>query len=801
LSEYKQTKKSNVIVDKRFGENDPEMSIEEKMFLRFQKERVKRTRNSAQFNLDENNENLLTHKGKVIDGTNAGEVDWNSSDDEDGKLSKEMVNAFHFGGGLIHKPSRDESLNVHEKQKSSAERLDALQEIVMKSKLHKLQRKEAKEEQEYEREKIDKQFSELISSQLVNFKENRTKGYKDDENDNLDDYDKSMREMLFESKVQPSERSKTLEEIAIETKEKLEDLERQRIKRMHGLVGGEDTSNRKRQRMIRNDDELDNGNYNDKPLDDGNYNDDHLDTETSSMNESFDEERVEDNDDVDIDEWESIPESLPEIKKNNVDTVSDLMPHQIPCPRDMKEFDSLIKSYASRNSYHAMELINRIIVWNNIHLPGQQGLDNRKMMHNFLDVLIKYFVRLGDNLCFTDNAEEILMLLDNLSQNIFRICQDLQQSCVSFWSRTLKLFHVHSQNILRDYSLNQRSTSWFSLGKLLFFQLVGKIFSVTDLKNNIVTAASLILCRCLSQSSVSSVSDLASGLLCCGILLEYSKGTFKFVPEVTSFLNSALYMYLPACDEPKLTRSLQNTFKFNIGALRRSNIFRTNSHCVVSNAFDWKVFSTNDINKDRFALSCLWNTYNIIHQLFDNVAVDAEISFPEQFGLISHTLKLLKPHNQPCLPESLQMKHLEILELIQKQLNVVVGINRMPLLWRSGDDKNIITSKSPEYDISYTFKKDVGLDKDQSKLKQLNRQLKREKKAAMRELRRDADFIDQERYREKISLHEEKRAERVKNYAWLESQQATINQQVRKGKSLLKGGGSAIGKKTLVAKR
>lgn len=799
MSDYKQTKKSNVIVDKRFGENDPEMSMEEKMFLRFQKERVKRTRNSSQFNLDDDHKNILTHKGKVIDGTNIGEFDHYSSDDEDGKLSKEVVNAFHFGGGLIHKPSRDESLDVNNKQKSSVERLDALQEIVMKSKLHKMQRKEAKEEQEFERERIDKQFSDLISSQLVNLKENRSKGDHGDASEILDDYDKSMREMLFESKVQPSERSKTLEEIAIESKEKLEDLELQRIKRMRGVVGGTDHSQRKKQRTVRNDDELD----------DINHNDDNMNAENSSINESLRDEEEDNVDSMsdeaekdsgadDIDgEWDRTVGSFSEVKKA-VNIISDLMPHQIPCPRDIYEFDSLIQTYASHNSHHAMELINRIIVWNNVHLPGQQGLDNRNMMHNFLDVLIKYFVRLGDSLCFVENSDDILLLMDNLSQNIFRICQDLQQSCVSFWSRTLKLFHTHSQKILRDYALHQRSTCWLSLGKLLFFQLLGKIFSATDLKNNMITAASLVLCRCLSQSIVSSISDLASGLLCCGILLEYSKGTFKFFPEVTAFLNSVLYLYFPTNHETNFPRSLLSTFKLNVGALRSANIFQQHNNVAEMYSLDWKVFSINDAINDHFALPCLWATYNIIHRgLLENVAEDAEVSFPEQFGLISQTIKLLKPHTHPFLPESAQMKHLQILELIQKRMNV----DRTPLQWRSGDENNIIISKSPEYDVSYTFKKDVGIDKDQSKLKQLSRQLKREKKAAMRELRRDADFIDQERHREKISLHDEKRAERVKNYAWLESQQATINQQVRKGKSLLKGGGSAIGKKKLVTKR
>ena len=48
---------------RRFGESDADLSLEDKMFLRFQKERVKKARNVSLFNLD-GGENVLTHKGK-----------------------------------------------------------------------------------------------------------------------------------------------------------------------------------------------------------------------------------------------------------------------------------------------------------------------------------------------------------------------------------------------------------------------------------------------------------------------------------------------------------------------------------------------------------------------------------------------------------------------------------------------------------------------------------------------------------------------------------------------------------------
>ena len=114
-------------------------------------------------------------------------------------------------------------------------------------------------------------------------------------------------------------------------------------------------------------------------------------------------------------------------------------------------------------------------------------------------------------------------------------------------------------------------------------------------------------------------------------------------------------------------------------------------------------------------------------------------------------------------------------------------------MWR---EKSVLDSaviaKNPQYSFNYTFKKDKDEDTERAKMKQLNRQLKRETKAAQRELRRDSEFLDREAFSEKQEAQELRKAERGKNFAFMEQQQATINQQVRMGGGLMKGGGSGV---------
>ena len=81
--DYRVNKKSNSFIDKRFGEADASMSIEDKMAIRFQKEKIRHSKSSSVFNLDAPVE-VLTHKGKVLsESTVADSRRRNIDDDEE----------------------------------------------------------------------------------------------------------------------------------------------------------------------------------------------------------------------------------------------------------------------------------------------------------------------------------------------------------------------------------------------------------------------------------------------------------------------------------------------------------------------------------------------------------------------------------------------------------------------------------------------------------------------------------------------------------------------------------------------
>lgn len=83
MKEFEKKNHAGGIVDRRFGENDPTMTPEERMLERFTKERQRASRGAA-FNLEDDEE--LTHYGqslsKLDDFEEAG-FGLNDEDDED----------------------------------------------------------------------------------------------------------------------------------------------------------------------------------------------------------------------------------------------------------------------------------------------------------------------------------------------------------------------------------------------------------------------------------------------------------------------------------------------------------------------------------------------------------------------------------------------------------------------------------------------------------------------------------------------------------------------------------------------
>ncbi|EGG22667.1 U3 snoRNP protein [Cavenderia fasciculata] len=277
LFDIKESKKANSFNDQRVGENDASLTEDEKMLMRYQKERMK---NKDFYNLNDE-EDTLTHMGHTLgeiikdDDYVADEDDELQDDERSGRRkrkSKDFIEdddvADSYVGGGDDGDQVDDDDNGLEKQggdqperKKTSKEVYA--EIMLKSKLARAERQKEKMDNMDMQKQLDVEFNE-IRGDLVSAMGGLHKPKRDpllslfDDVRKLtaeeieaarvkasgivqaDDYDTLMIELAGDVRVKATGRTKTQEEIINEEMEKLTKLEEDRLKRMRGEIILED---------------------------------------------------------------------------------------------------------------------------------------------------------------------------------------------------------------------------------------------------------------------------------------------------------------------------------------------------------------------------------------------------------------------------------------------------------------------------------------------------------------------------------------------------------------------------------
>lgn len=225
LSEYRTAGRVGAFIDKRIrNREDPEAGAVER-FVRARRVTSTRKAKAERFNLQKDGydgeEVLLTHRGKEL------------KDDEDFESEPDEVELPGESDGGVQEGNFG---NYDEDEDGSGKRTKAevMKEIIAKSKLHKLERQRARQENEELCDELNEDF-DRIRDVFVS-----TQGLRDralEKTATGDDYDALLKQMSMERRAQPTDRRRTPEELVVEQDKK----ERARIARMqHGLEEAED---------------------------------------------------------------------------------------------------------------------------------------------------------------------------------------------------------------------------------------------------------------------------------------------------------------------------------------------------------------------------------------------------------------------------------------------------------------------------------------------------------------------------------------------------------------------------------
>jgi len=476
------------------------------------------------------------------------------------------------------------------------------------------------------------------------------------------------------------------------------------------------------------------------------------------------------------------------------------MPFVFEVPTTLEALHSMIGNFASTGSDVSL-IVQRIHSANSVRLDK----NNKEKMQNFYDVLLRRFVEVGDAIHTSGDGGPELGRYDQLNaltQTLYAMAQDSPQCAGAVFGRRLGIMQKALAKRLRDAEFiaaddEDAPSAWPSTGTLLLLRALSHIFPVTDRRHVVVTPALIFLSQTVAQCPIRSLGDIVMGIFCSGLIIEFTKEAKRLAPEALAFISGALRLFsnkAEAATEATAIPSFELAVRnfSNFGSLRQA-VADFGETSEDSDASNLQISLEKDkIESEAMPAAILYSTLkfvSMIGEIYGGSLNDAEA---EVFDEISRSILLLRPKSKSSpLPRSMANAVAEAAQSISSASSSATS--RAPLLRRSGATAGQLAIKSlaprMEDPTRYTMSKDKGKSQRQAILDRNRREYKREHKAASRELRLDAAFIENERRRDKEKRDSKAREQRNKNFAWLEEEQATMNQQVRMGGGLLKGGG------------
>ncbi|PVF95514.1 Nop14-like protein [Serendipita vermifera] len=797
LVEYEKKDKVGGVMDRRFGENDPTMSLEERMLGRFTKERQRASKGTI-YNLEDQEE--LTHYGqslsKLDDFDNIGlNLDDEDAEDDAGQIDANTVKATHFKGF-----SDDESMDDEDGPPRKKTKAEVMAEVMAKSKEHKYARQLQREQDENMRHTLDEDFDSirgiLFSGQadkdeaneppLPSQNESSTKPPIPVESVSKDkDYDLFVRELAMDKRAQPKDRTKTEEEIALEEKEALELAEKKRLRRMMGEKEESDDETRQVKKRTRGGDDLDDdfilddddmlgqlgtgldnaeGERKEEESTESGSNDSGSETGTESREDSDVAESDEEDNYGPSDEGEEAEEGdqeellstrIPSDKKakaNSRKSGTDELPFTFPCPATHEEFLEVVEDVPSSQVGTVVERIRKL------HHPSLHA-DNKFKLQSFIGVLVDHVLYAAGQM------PPSLESVDGITPHLFALSKAYPISSAEKFVAKLNLMQKNLARGLQD-PVDSSSKTFPGHAELALLRILGSIWSTSDMKHVVVGPARYLMGAYLGLGRVRDLKDVASGLYLCTLFLQYEALSKRLVPEVINFVVQTLLLISP------------NSFN-DMSSVPGS--FPVPDIKTVGSSFKFRSKYARDVNQRKPPLFNILSGDDKGEQAkLDLLTLALELTarcgemykgldgFIELFDPI---LSILSGLSTKKLPHFTSQKIVTLVDRFERMVKFARQARR-PLLLQ--DHKPIpIATYIPKFDMNYSsYMRSRDPDEDRAALSKLKAQVKKEKKGAMRELRKDNRFLASLQQERQEAKDREYKARMAKAFSSLEGERA-----------------------------
>jgi len=767
LKEIQSRNKVGGLLDRRFGENDPTMTPEQKAAERFARLNDRRMKKNSMFNLENDSEEemALTHGGRSLDLSGHPKDDFEEDDlgqvedDEDGQDFEAQDDRPHKRLRLEDDDERTEDEQSMPQRKKSKN--EVMKEIIAKSKMYKAERQAAKADDDDLRAELDKGMSEFYEALRGQKAPDPTlpSPSRTDAEPPMNplraailagksrevaekEYEANLRQLKLDARSKPSTRTKTEEEKAAEEAARLEELERKRIRRMTGdAESSEDELGGDEEDMEEDDDDdaqafglnlpqteprpqLDVEDEDEFVLDESLIASDseaEMATDQGSDDSDMEQPGHIDDDDGDDDFINGLvlPAKPADAKQRDKSAANSSLAYTFPCPQTHEELLDVVKD---------TNITDLPIVVQRIRALHHKGLaeDNQAKLDGFASVLTEHLAYLAD-----DTKDVPFSVLESLIRHLHSMAKSQPESVGA-------AFRAHLRTVADDRPLH------LTPGDMVILTAISTIFPTSDHFHSVVTPAMLSIGRYLGQSSVQTLRDLGLGAYCCSLTLQYQKLSKRYVPEFTTYIVNAFAILAPTPlpERPESGQPLNVPLRMPENSLR---ISRVSSKEVPPTLSFRELMRSEESHDHGFALSLL----HTFIQLSRHAAGlwQSKSAFPELIAPFIHSLHHISTSSHGQLPSSTISLMTSTLSLLTSLQSSAVA-TRTPLLLHNHRPL-AIKSSLPAFIENYNPDRHYDPDRARAELSRLRAEHKRERKGAMRELRKDANFIAREQLREK----------------------------------------------------
>ncbi|XP_016980588.2 nucleolar protein 14 homolog [Drosophila rhopaloa] len=742
--------KTNRFKDNRIGKHlSGDQLTESVMNARYLAEKMSQVRSNQKaekFNL--NDDELLTHRGQTLEEIEQYR-DERSDDEEldDEALDADFTSAAHFGGD----------------GDTPQDRQSAIDEMIVEQKRRKNEIAKEKDEVYDLTEKLDANYKLLLP--LV------AKATKDEQDAKPppDAYDKLLKEMIFEPRGSVTDKLINPEELAKQEAARLEKLENERLRRMRA-DGEEDEQASISQPKHRSADDLDDGYFmagGDDLEDDtlaydleGNLGT-HLNGKKNAQaeeneNEEKDDEEGEEEDEEDSDEEsdsdvdnlsdlkesesESEAEDTPQVSKKKAKkstekfpvSLDTSIPFTIKMPKTYEDFTEFLSKHAAPQK---ATIIERIIKCNHPKLEGV----NRENVVKLYSFLLQYIKDLFEDASEQDIREHF-QLLSKFMPHLY----ELTQLNPERMSNTLL------EVIKEKYGEFRKNHKMYpSLDTLVYFKLVANLYSTSDFRHPVVTPCFIFMQHILSRSRVRTRQEISMGLFLVTVVLEFVSQSKRLLPAVFNFLQGILHMSIPKRDVEQL--EITPPFERD-GPFSKVLALPGNKECTKMEPQQLQAADlvTQTITPD-FKVRALDTTLQLIKEALQLVEEHVGACY-----LAKPFLRLLARLPLESYPDHVHLHHKEATELAEK-----LAEQKMKPLAPAERKPKALRLLEPRFEAVYDDKRRPKMSKAKEERAKLLHKIKREKKGAIREIRRDTAFVQELKLKHTLQSDKE-RHEKVK---------------------------------------